>query len=78
VLTKDGKSVTGMKVEESGGELVLRNPVQPEPIRIRKDAIDEVSDSPTSLMPANIVRLLKDRRDFDDLLRYMLELRGGG
>lgn len=78
VLTKDGKSVTGMKVADSGSELVLRNPVQPEPIRIPKDSIDEVSDSPTSLMPANIVRLLKDRREFDDLLRYMLELRGGG
>ena len=27
-------------------------------------------------MPANLVQLLKDRREFNDLLRYVLETRG--
>jgi hypothetical protein len=49
--------------------------VQPEPIRIAKGAIEEVSESPVSIMPAGLVRMLESRRDFDDLLRYVLETR---
>jgi putative heme-binding domain-containing protein len=75
VVTDDGKQRVGMKVEENDGEIVLRNPVQPEPIRIAKGAIEEVSESPVSIMPAGLVRMLESRRDFDDLLRYVLETR---
>jgi putative heme-binding domain-containing protein len=75
VVTDDGKQRAGMKVEENDGEIVLRNPVQPEPIRIAKGAIEEVSESPVSIMPAGLVRMLESRRDFDDLLRYVLETR---
>ena len=57
------------------GEVVLRNPVQPEPIRIAKEAIDEVSESPVSIMPAGLVRMLENRQEFDDLLRFVLETR---
>lgn len=78
VVTDDGRQLTGIKIEENDREIVLRNPAQPEPIRISKDVIDEVVQSPVSLMPANLMRLLKDRREFDDLLRYVLETRTGG
>jgi len=75
VVTDDGKQRIGMKVEENDGEVVLRNPVQPEPIRIAKEAIDEVSESPVSIMPAGLVRMLENRQEFDDLLRFVLETR---
>lgn len=75
VVTDDGKQRIGMKVEENDGEVVLRNPVQPEPIRIAKKAIDEVLESPVSIMPAGLVRMLENRQEFDDLLRFVLETR---
>jgi putative heme-binding domain-containing protein len=78
VLTTDGKQFTGIRVEENDREIVLRNPVQPEPVRIAREAIDEIVPSPVSLMPAGLVRLLKDRAEFDDLLRYVLDARTGG
>jgi putative heme-binding domain-containing protein len=76
VVTADGKQFTGIRAEDNEREIVLRNPASPEPIRIARDQVDEVVDSPVSLMPANLVQLLKDRREFNDLLRYVLETRG--
>jgi putative heme-binding domain-containing protein len=76
VVTNDGKQVTGIKVEENDREVVLRSPTQPEPVRIPRSSVDEVTSSPVSLMPAGLVQLLKDRREFNDLLRYVLETRG--
>ena len=76
VVTTDGKQLTGIKVEENDREVVLRIPTQPEPVRIPRANVDEVVASPVSLMPAGLVQLLKDRREFNDLLRYVLEIRG--
>jgi putative membrane-bound dehydrogenase-like protein len=76
VVTNDGKQVTGIRVEENDREVVLRSPTQPEPVRIPRSNVDEVIASPVSLMPAGLVQMLKDRREFNDLLRYVLETRG--
>ncbi|NCY01453.1 MAG: hypothetical protein EBX36_00695 [Planctomycetia bacterium] len=76
VMTNDGKQLTGIKVEENDREVVLRSPTQPEALRIPRSSVDEVVVSPVSLMPAGLVQLLKDRREFNDLLRYVLETRG--
>lgn len=76
VVTNDGKQLTGIKVEENDREVVLRSPTQPEPVRIPRSNVDEVVASPVSLMPAGLVQMLKDRREFNDLLRYVLETRG--
>jgi putative membrane-bound dehydrogenase-like protein len=76
VVTAAGKQVTGIKVEENDREIVLRSPTQTEPVRIPRADVDEVVASPVSLMPAGLVQLLKDRREFNDLLRYVLETRG--
>ncbi|MBM4058618.1 MAG: hypothetical protein FJ275_10360, partial [Planctomycetes bacterium] len=73
----DGKQVAGIRVEENDREIVLRDLLRPEPVRIPHDTIDELIESPVSLMPANLVRLLKSRREFNDLLRYVLETRSG-
>ncbi|MCA9224270.1 MAG: c-type cytochrome [Planctomycetales bacterium] len=75
VLTVDGKQFTGIRVSENDKELVLRNLAQPDPITIPKKDIDEVLESRTSLMPANLARQLKNRGEFNDLLKFVMETR---
>jgi len=75
VLTVEGKQYTGVRVSEDDKQLVLRNLAQPTPITIKKDDVDEVFDSRTSLMPANLTRLLKSRAEFNDLVKYIIEVR---
>ena len=75
VLTDDGKIQTGIRVSETDDEFVLRNLAQPKPIVIAQDEIEEVMDSKTSLMPANLVRALKNRKEFNDLMKYVIEVR---
>jgi putative heme-binding domain-containing protein len=75
VVTADGQVHTGVRTEESEKEIVLRNLAQPEPIKLAKSRVVRVQDSKTSLMPANLVRQLKSRKEFDDLLRYVIEIR---
>jgi putative heme-binding domain-containing protein len=75
VITVDGKQYTGIRLSENDNELVLRNLAQPEPITITIEDIEEVFDSRTSLMPASLSRQLKNRGEFNDLMKYVIEIR---
>lgn len=75
VLTVQGRQHTGIRVSESDDELVLRNLAQPEPVVFQKEDVEEVVESRTSLMPAGLTRMLKNRGEFNDLLKYVLETR---
>ncbi len=75
VLLSDGRVMTGVRVSENDDELVLRNLAEPKPIKIKQNDIDEVIESKVSLMPANLVRQLRNRREFDDLMKYIIETR---
>lgn len=75
VLTLDGKLTTGIRISETDDELVLRNLAQPKPISIPQKEIDEVLDAKQSLMPDGLTRQLKNRQEFLDLIRYVLETR---
>jgi len=75
VLTVDGQIFTGIRVSENDDELVLRNLANPKPVVIAQDDIEQVKDSKTSLMPANLVKQLKSRQEFDDLMKYVIEVR---
>ncbi|MCA9161597.1 MAG: c-type cytochrome, partial [Planctomycetales bacterium] len=75
VIMLDGKQYTGIRVSETDSEIVLRNLAQPNPITIPKKDIDEVLESRTSLMPANLARQLKNRGEFNDLLKFVMETR---
>jgi putative heme-binding domain-containing protein len=75
VVTENGKQYTGIRISENDNEIVLRNLAQPEPITIAKTDVDEVFDSRTSLMPANLTRQLKTRAEFNDLMKYVIEIR---
>lgn len=75
VLTVDGQIFTGIRVSENDDELVLRNLANPKPVVIAQDDIEQVKDSKTSLMPANLVKQLKSRQEFNDLMKYVIEVR---
>ncbi len=75
VLTSDGTIRTGIRIAEDEQQLVLRNLAEPQPIVIAQADIEEVVQSRTSLMPANLVQTLKSREEFLDLMKYVLEVR---
>lgn len=75
VLTVAGKVETGIRISENKQGIILRNLAQPDPIKIADDDIEEVRESKVSLMPANLVRQLKSRKEFDDLMKYIIETR---
>ena len=72
ILTDDGRSITGLVVEETPMELaVVENPVaKAEPVRIKKNEIDERSTSPVSIMPKGLLDKLT-RDEVLDLIAYV-------
>ena len=74
VLTDGGEMITGIRISEDDKGIVLRNVAQPKPITIPADSIDEVVESDVSIMPAGLVRSLKSRQEFDDLMKYLISL----
>lgn len=75
VLMADGTIYTGIRISEDDKQLVLRNLAEPQPIVIARDEIDEIAQSRTSLMPANLAQTLKSREEFLDLMKFVLEIR---
>lgn len=75
VLTIDGTVQTGIRISESDDEIVLRNLAAPDPIKIDQADIEVVKESQVSLMPENLTRQLKSRKEFDDLMKYIIEIR---
>ena len=74
VQTDDGSVVTGIRVSEDETGIVLRNVAQPKPITIPDEAIEDVVESDISMMPEGLVRSLKNRQEFDDLIKYLISL----
>ena len=75
VLTNDGRQLTGLRVSDDDKEIRLRNLAQPVPVSIKKAEIEDIFESKVSLMPEHLVQQLKTRQEFDDLMRYILEIR---
>jgi putative heme-binding domain-containing protein len=75
VLTLAGTMHTGVRISESKKEIVLRNLAQPEPIAIDQEDVEEVIESKVSLMPASLTTQLKSRKEFNDLMKYIIEIR---
>jgi putative heme-binding domain-containing protein len=75
VLTSDGTIRTGIRISEDDKQLVIRNLADPQPLVIPQEDIEEIIQSRTSLMPANLVQTLKNREEFYDLMKYVLEVR---
>jgi putative heme-binding domain-containing protein len=72
LLTDDGRSITGLVVEETPTEVaIVENPVaKADPVRIKKTDIDERSTSPVSIMPKGLLDKLT-RDEVLDLIAYV-------
>lgn len=79
VVTQDGRTITGLLVENSDAGVTLRDPARNgDRLRVPADEIDEVVHSRVSVMPAGIVNQMTGRQQFLDLSRYVFELQSGG
>lgn len=75
IATDDGRTITGLLVEEKPDAIVLRDPTQDgKPIAIARGRIEERRDGGPSLMPAGLVNALASRQQFLDLVRYVMEV----
>ena len=75
IATDDGRTITGLLVEERPDAVVLRDPAQDgKPVTIARDRIEERRDGGPSLMPAGLVNALASRQQFLDLVRYLMEI----
>lgn len=79
VATLDGRSISGLVVENNAERLVLRESATPgKTIAVTRHEIEKLVTNTTSAMPAGIMNQLASRQQFLDLVRYLLELRDGG
>ncbi len=79
VITDEGKSLTGLLVEDRTDELELRDPAQDgKIITIPKENIDERGQAQLSAMPTGLTNGLAGRQQFLDLVRYLLEIADKG
>jgi putative heme-binding domain-containing protein len=78
VSTTDGRTVTGLLVEEKDGTLTLIDPAGGKRFAIPTANIESRTTGKQSLMPDGLVNLLSDRQQFLDLSRYLIEVAVGG
>ncbi|MFK7769025.1 MAG: hypothetical protein AB8B55_17515 [Mariniblastus sp.] len=77
--TADGKVITGLKVSEDDKKIVIRDSQNIDQlITVLREDIDDVRPSKLSSMPAKLADELKDRQQFLDLVRYVLDLKERG
>ena len=75
ITTLDGKTVQGRIVERTDDRVVLRDLKDPRRVLTMAAVdIDEITLGKMSAMPANVVDALKDRGEFLDVARYMMDL----
>ena len=75
ILTFDGDVITGIKVSQTDDEIVIRGVADPKPVTYKMDDVDEIADAKLSIMPSGLVRELKSRKEFNDLMKYVIETR---
>jgi putative heme-binding domain-containing protein len=79
VVTVSGKSLTGRIIEQSADKLVLRETsTDRKLITLNKSDVDQVVSNKTSSMPAKLIDQMKDRGQFLDLVRYLMEISSAG
>ena len=73
VVTTDGRAISGLKLREDGGDLILADTLGKE-IRIPAAEIDATSVSRLSPMPANVAELIGEE-NVPHLLEFLLQQR---
>jgi hypothetical protein len=76
VMTTDGRAISGLKLRDDGGDLILADTLGKE-IRVAAGDIDEVRVSRLSPMPANVAELIGEE-NVPHLLEFLLGLRSQG
>jgi len=79
VLTDDGRTITGIVVEENPQQLVLRSASNlTQTVTINKDSIETRTTSKLSMMPEGLISALRDQSQFFDLASYVIRVARGG
>ncbi len=79
VVTKDGRTLTGVLAESTEQACKLWDPAGGgAQIVVPRDEIEEQAVSDVSLMPEGVANQLTSRQQFLDLARYLFEIRDGG
>ncbi len=79
VVTVDGQFIDGLVVEEDADKVVLRSNDDPDKlVTILRDEIEGIRPGTKSSMPDGLANELKNRQQFLDLVRYVLESRQRG
>ena len=73
VITTDGRAISGLKLRDDGGDLVLADTLGKE-IRVPAAEIEETSVSRLSPMPANVAELIGEE-NVPHLLEFLLQQR---
>ena len=78
VITADGKTDSGLIVQQNDEKLVLRDAATGARRTYFKAEVDDIVSNKLSLMPIGLTNQLRDQQQFLDLIRYVLEIRDGG
>ena len=74
----DGRTVSGLLVEETDDSLTIRRVEDDAPMKIKMDDIDDWVKTKKSTMPDGLVNILKSDQEFFDLVSYLIEISEGG
>ncbi len=79
VLTVDGQLVNGIIVTDDGKSITLRDSQNVDRlITFQREEVSEIRPGTKSSMPDGLVNELKNRQQFLDLIRYVMEVRERG
>jgi putative heme-binding domain-containing protein len=79
LLTADGQVYSGIVLTEDAEQVVIRDTKNlDQPVTILRADVEELKPGTVSSMPANLADELKDRQQFLDLLRYVMDLKERG
>ena len=79
VLKLDGEQVVGLVTSENEARVIIRQRDNIDNlVTIPRAEIDEIETSPQSVMPDKLADEMKSRRQFLDLLRYVLDVKQRG
>ena len=79
LLTADGQVYSGILLTEDAEQVVIRDTKNlDQPVTVLRADVEELKLGTVSSMPANLADELKDRQQFLDLLRYVMDLKERG
>ncbi|MCP4478900.1 MAG: c-type cytochrome [Planctomycetaceae bacterium] len=79
ISTLDGEIFTGIIQTQNDAQIILRDPAEADRVMtIDREDLDEMRIAKKSSMPDDLVKELKDRQQFLDLLRYVIDLKERG